>query len=124
MALASSWFLGLRRSERGGRAPRAVYAFVIETLRLLAPAMREIALGDADLARQMRRAASSIALNTAEGAGNDGGHRRERFRTALGSAKETRSCLEVAAALDYVPLDSALIDRLDRIAGTLYRLGH
>lgn len=95
-------------------------AFVLVT----SPAPMSVALRDADLARQMRRAASSIALNTAEGAGNDGGHRRERFRTALGSAKETRSCLEVAAALDYVALDSAMIDRLDRIAGTLYRLGH
>ena len=101
-----------------------IYAFVIDTLRLLAPVMREIARHDVDLARQMRRAASSVALNTAEGAGNDGGNRRLRFRSALGSAKETRSCLEVAAALEYVALDSALIDRLDRIAGTLYRLGH
>jgi hypothetical protein len=49
---------------------------------------------------------------------------RERFRTALGSAKETRSCLEVAEALGYVVLDAAMVDRLDRIAGTLYRLGH
>ena len=31
-----------------------IYAFVIETLRLLAPVMREIAQRDADLARQTR----------------------------------------------------------------------
>jgi four helix bundle protein len=73
---------------------------------------------------QMRRAAASIALNTAEGAGNEGGNRRLRFRTARGSAKETRSCLDVAAALGYVDVDGAMIDRLDRIEATLYRLGH
>jgi four helix bundle protein len=101
-----------------------IYDFVIDTIRMLAPAMREIARYDVDLARQMRRAAASVALNAAEAAGNEGGNRRLRFRTALGSAKETRACLEVAAALDYVRVDATLIDRLDRIAGTLYRLGH
>jgi four helix bundle protein len=101
-----------------------IYGFVIETIRMLSPVMRAIARRDADLARQMRRAAASVALNAAEAAGNEGGNRRLRFRTALGSAKETRACLEVPAALDYVPVDATLVDRLDRIAGTLYRLGH
>jgi four helix bundle protein len=101
-----------------------IYDFVIETLRLLAPSIDAIARRDADLARQMRRASASVALNTAEAAGNDGGHRRERFRTALGSAKETRACLEVADALGYMVIDDRLVDRLDRIAATLYRLGH
>jgi four helix bundle protein len=51
-------------------------------------------------------------------------YRRERFRSALGSAKETRTCIEVAEALGYLTRDETLIDRLDRIAGTLYKLGH
>ena len=101
-----------------------IYPFILETLKMIAPVMQQIGRHDADLARQMRRAAASVALNAAEGAGNDAGHRRERFRTALGSAKETRSCLEVAESLGYVEVDRALIDRLDRISGTLYRLGH
>lgn len=101
-----------------------IYDFVIETVRLLAPVLHEIARHDLDLARQMRRAASSIALNAAEGAGNDGGHRRERFRTALGSAKETRACIEVADALGYVAIDARVVDRLDHIAATLYKLAH
>ena len=94
-----------------------IYPFILDTLRMLAPVMREIGQHDVDLARQLRRAAASVGLNTAEACGNDGGHRRERFRTALGSAKETRSCLEVASALGYIAID-------DKIAGTLYRLGH
>jgi four helix bundle protein len=101
-----------------------IYSFVLETIRLLAPIVHEIARHDVDLARQMRRAGASIALNLSEGAGSDGGNRRLRFRTALGSAKETRSCLEVADALGYVTLDATMVERLDRIAGTLYRLGH
>jgi four helix bundle protein len=72
----------------------------------------------------MRRAAASVALNTTEACGNEGGHRRQRFRTALGSAKETRSCIEVAEALGYIDADAVVVGRLDRIAATLYRLGH
>jgi four helix bundle protein len=101
-----------------------IYSFVIETIRLLGPSMRAIARHDPDLARQTRRAAASVALNLSEGAGNDGGNRRLRFRSALGSAKETRACLEVAEALGYLACDAAMIDRLDRIAATLHRLGH
>ena len=101
-----------------------IYDFVIETIRLLAPVVGDIAKHDRDLADQMRRALSSVALNLSEGAGSQRGNRRLRFENACGSAKESRSAYEVAAAFEYVRLDSALIDRLDRIAGTLYRLGH
>jgi len=99
-----------------------IYDFEIETLKMLSPVMREIGRVDPDLARQMRRAAASIVLNTAEGEGFGDGNRRLRFRSALGSTKETRACLEVAAALDYAPIDEVLVDRLDRIAATLFRL--
>jgi four helix bundle protein len=101
-----------------------IYSFILETLRVLGPVIKEIGRHDVDLARQMRRAAASVALNTSEACGNDGGHRRERFRTAQGSAKETRSCIEVGVALGYIVEDADVIDRLDRIAATLHKLGH
>ena len=100
-----------------------IYPFIIETLRLLAPIFREIARHDADLARQGRRAASSVALNTAEAIGQSGGNERARFRTAHGEAHEVRGCLDVAEAFGYIaPVDPILRDRLDRIAATLFRL--
>jgi four helix bundle protein len=100
-----------------------IYPFIIETLKLCAPVLREIGRCDIDLARQMRRAASSIALNTAEAVGSSGGNQRLRFRTALGSTQEVRACLDVAEALAYVDaVDASLRDRFDRIAATLYRL--
>ncbi|HEY1960246.1 MAG TPA: four helix bundle protein [Polyangiaceae bacterium] len=99
-----------------------IYDFEIETLRMMASVIREIARVDSDLARQLRRAAAGVALNTAEGEGYADGNRRVRFHNAIGSAKETRACLEVAGALEYVAVHRALVDRLDRIAGTLYRL--
>jgi four helix bundle protein len=67
-----------------------IYSFIIETLKVTAPIIRQIAKHDVDLARQARRAASSIALNTAEGYGNSAGNERLRYRSALGSTQEVR----------------------------------
>ena len=100
-----------------------IYSFTIETLRLVAPVIKQIGKHDVDLARQLRRAASSIALNTAEAYGVTGGNEKLRFRTAHGSTHEVRACLDVAEALGYVDeIDAGLRDRIDRIAATLYRL--
>ncbi len=100
-----------------------IYPFILETLKMIAPHVRQIEKRDLDLARQLRRAASSIVLNTAEAVGVTSGNARVRFLTALGSTQEVRACLDVAETFDYVePVDARLRDRLDRIAGTLFRL--
>ena len=99
-----------------------IYSFVLETLRKLAPLVRAIAKHDPDLAKQLRRSASSIALNTAEASGSQGGNVRARFRDALGSAYETRANLDVAEVWGYVDVDAQLRDDLDRISATLFRL--
>ena len=99
-----------------------IYDFVIETIRLFAPILREIEKHDRDLGDQMRRALASVALNTCEGAGSQRGNRRLRFENACASAKESRGGYEVAGAFGYVVVDPKLVDRLDRIAGTLFRL--
>jgi len=102
-----------------------IYSFIVETLRLLVGLFQEIAREDSDLGRQLRRAASSVALNVAEGTGVSGGNQKLRFRTALGSAREVGACLDVAEALGYIDtVDAGLRDRLDRITATLYRLSH
>jgi four helix bundle protein len=54
---------------------------------------------DRDLARQMRRALASMVLNTGEASGSSGGTRRERYRNAFSSARETGAGLDVAVAL-------------------------
>ncbi len=96
--------------------------FIVETLREVGGLAREIAKYDADLARQLRRAGASVALDTAEADGASAGNERMRLKTALGSAREVRACVDVADAFAYVGADAALIDRLDRICATLYRL--
>ena len=89
---------------------------------MLGPALAQIETHDRDLARQLRRASGSIALNVSEGSGSRGGTRRERYQNALGSARETGACLDVAMALGYVRgLDAGVRGRLDFICGTLVK---
>ena len=78
---------------------------------------------DADLGRQLRRAASSVVLNLAEGSGSFGRVRTQRYRTALGSARETGACLDVALAFGYlVHVDARVLDALDKVRATLVKV--
>jgi four helix bundle protein len=99
-----------------------IYSTVIEVLRGLRPVVTQIEFHDRDLARQLRRAANSIALNVSEGSGSNGGTRRERYRNALGSARETGACLDVALAFGYVEsVNAQLLDALDHVRATLVK---
>ncbi len=90
------------------------------------PLIDRVAKQDRSLAKQLRESATSVALNIGEAARSRAGHERERFGTAAGSASDTRSALEVAAAWGYInnedrmPVD----DKLDRIAAMLWRHTH
>lgn len=100
-----------------------IYDVVIETIGEMRPLIAQIERRDADLARQMRRAVSSVALNLAEGAGVRGGNRRLRYESALGSMREAVACVDVAKALGYVgEVDAALMTKTHRITGTLVHL--
>jgi four helix bundle protein len=96
-----------------------IYEVAIRVLEELRPAVKVIEARDRDLARQMRRAASSIVLNIAEGSGSSGGTRRERYRNALGSAREVVACLEVARAWGYAVVDTEV---LREVIGTLVKV--
>jgi four helix bundle protein len=98
-----------------------IYSTIIDVLRGLRPVIAQIETHDRDLARQLRRASSSIALNTSEGSGSNGGTRRERYRNALGSARETGACLDVAVALGYLEnVDAAILAQLDQVRAALF----
>ncbi|KYF81527.1 four helix bundle protein [Sorangium cellulosum] len=100
-----------------------IYDVVLKMIAGLATVAEQIERRDADLARQMRRAAASVALNTAEGMGNTAGHKRQRYQTALGSAREVMACVDVAKAMRYVTeVDAATVDHLDHVIATLVRL--
>ncbi len=99
------------------------YDLSLQLVRALGPVISHIERRDKDLARQLRRAASSIVLNLAEGNHSDPGNRRARFFTAAGSAKETQAALEVAVAWGYAGGDDA-VELADRVVALTYRLAH
>ena len=100
-----------------------IYSVVLEMIAEVADIAEQIEGRDSDLARQMRRAAASVALNTAEGMGNTGGHKRQRYQTALGSAREVMACVDVAKAMRYIgEVDANILDRMNHVIATLIRL--
>ena len=101
-----------------------VHRIALETVTEIASLVGVIRSRDRSLADQLRRAASSIVLNIAEGEYSDPGTARSRFHSAAGSANETRAALRLAAAWGYVnrahvePIDA----ELDRVLRMLWPL--
>ncbi len=76
------------------------------------------------LAGQISWASESVALNTAEARGRQGGDRRHHWEIAAGSAYEVTAGLRIAVAKGYIA--RAEMDEvdvvLDRVRAMLYRL--
>src|SRR5262245_58344756 len=79
----------------------------IQVIGLARPLVEIIVRRDRDLASQVRRALSSVALNIAEGFGSEAGNARLRFESARGSLYEANAGLRVAVAWGYVSAESA-----------------
>jgi four helix bundle protein len=103
-----------------------IYKITIDMVGAVARVARVVHAEDPDLARQMRRASSSVPLNLSEGLYSRGRNREARLHNAMGSAMETLACLDVAAAVGYVREADVVAerDRLNRISATLYKLIH
>lgn len=85
----------------------------------------DVARRDGSLADQMRRAMASVALNISEGSSSQGRNRNARYFNAMGSAAEVSTALEVAKAFGYIgDVDAELVDGLDHIRATLWRILH
>jgi len=101
-----------------------VYARSIELIRALRPLVGRLEKRDKDLARQLRKAASSIPLNIAEGNRRTGKDKSYHFRVAAGSAAETSAALEVAEAWGHLDDTSTALDLLDQIRAMLWTLSN
>ena len=101
----------------------SIHDVMLDVIGVMRPVVKAIEGCDRDLASQLRRAASSVVLNIAEGSGSAGGVRKQRYRTALGSAREAWSCLLVAERAGYIgALPPSLASRMNRVIGTLVRV--
>ena len=96
----------------------------LDVIRSLRGVLPRIQRQDRDLARQIRRAVSSVALNLGEGNRRQGGDRKHLWRIAAGSAEEVRTALRVAEAWGFVSgrTISRALERIDRLLGMLWSL--
>jgi four helix bundle protein len=97
-----------------------IHDVMLGVIRKMRPLIVVIERRDDNLARQLRASASSVTLNIAEGGGSFGGTRRERYRSALGSARETLSRLQTAEAFGYLDaLPPGVLAGMRQVIGTL-----
>ena len=97
-----------------------IYNVMLDVIRTMRPVLAQIERHDRELGKQMRQASNSVVLNIAEGSGSHAGTRNARYRTALGSATETRACLDAAEAQGYVArVDPQVRAGLRQVIGTL-----
>lgn len=91
---------------------------------LARPLVEAVQRKDRDLASQLRRAISSIALNLSEGFGASGGNARVRFETALGSLNEATTAVRVAVAWEYFScgLAQPTLDSMQLLGGRIVGL--
>jgi four helix bundle protein len=99
---------------------------VLDLIRALRPLCEQIARQSADLADQLRRAATSVMLNLGEGVRRTGRDKTRAYRIAAAEAQEVRIALEAAVAWGWVDdaavaAARALADRVARVTYALAR---
>ena len=113
------------QARRSPSSSFQVLQVAIQAVAVMRPVVARIRQRDRDLGEQIRRAASSVALNVAEGNRSEGSIRLSRFSTAASSNAEVRAALQVAVAWGYVEARQIedVEQLLDRVAAMLHRLG-
>ena len=102
--------------------PFLAYDISIDLVRKLREPLASVRLRNADLARQLDRAADSVPQNLAEAGGRFGGDRLQHFRIAYGSLREVRCSLELAVAKGWLEGSEPVHAIADRLGAVLYRL--
>lgn len=100
------------------------YQVAIELVRELRPIVIELQKRDSNLADQLRRAATSVVANLAEGQRRLKGNKQRAYEIAHGEAREVLGCLECAEAWGYIGGCDAARAKLDRLLGLCWGLTH
>ncbi|MEZ4401502.1 MAG: four helix bundle protein [Kofleriaceae bacterium] len=97
---------------------------VLQLIRVLRPLVAEINRSSPGLGDQLRRAATSVALNLAEGTRRVGADKRRVYRIAAAEAQELKAALAVAVAWGYLDdgATAAAMELAERVGATTYRL--
>jgi four helix bundle protein len=98
------------------------YEVAVELVKELRPIVEAVGQHDRNLADQLKRAATSVLLNLAEGQRRVAGNKRRAFEIAHGEAREVLGCLDCAAAWGYVTNASRARAILDRLLGLCWGL--
>ena len=101
-------------------------SLALDVIRELRTPVTRIGRRDKKLASQITSAASSVALNLAEGRRREGGDRLHLWRIAAGSADEVRTALLVATAWGYIdePELAEVLTMLDSLLAITWKLTH
>lgn len=94
---------------------------LVASLRQLVPLIER---SDRELGDQIRRAASSVVLNLAEGQRSAKGNKQKHYAIAHGSANEVKAALAVAVAWGWIDEAYEVSAILDRLLALLWRLTH
>ena len=100
------------------------YDVSIQLVQSLRPLVAVVEQTDRDLADQLRRAASSVVLDLAEGQRSAKRNKHKHYAIAHGSANEVKAALELACAWGMVVDARPQRDILDRLLALLWRLTH
>ena len=100
------------------------YQVALELVRKLRPVLADIHKHDTHLADQLKRAATSVTLNLAEGQPKKAGNKRRAYETAHGEAREVLGCLDCAVAWGWTTDDGSARVTLDRLLRLCWGLTH
>ncbi len=100
-----------------------IYETALEVIRLLRPVREELKRHDPHLAEQLTDASNGVAQCIAEGSYSRGRNRHSLYHRALGSAKESGACLDIALANGYLEsIDPRIRAGVSSICAVLYTI--
>ena len=102
--------------------PFAAYDLSLDLMRSLREPLALVRARNADLYKQLDRAADSVHQNLAEAGGRWGDDRTRMFRYAYGSLREVRASLELAVIKGWLTGHEPPHALAHRLGGLLYRL--